>query len=310
MEFGQSTQEKIDFHAAYDNAIQLAQAKSAVLKENKLTIVLGLPLWGDPKFVGTVYPAGTKRDQFLREYSKRYRAIELNSTFYHLPQEEQVQRWMMGSDAQMLFSPKIPKVISSSRRPLGYKGYLGKTFECFSLFSERLAPIFMQLPYNQDRSVLPELMQLLSTKPSHLKFGLEVRDQSWFKDRKWTQEMADQLAENNISLVLSDTPGRRDAFHGLVTQDWAMVRFLGQNLHQNDYDRANQWLQVLKGWAAQGVRTVYFYIHQPCEYLGHQWAKHLAELVKDEDENHLEVVFPADELTGSISRPEQMEFSF
>ena len=45
-------------------------------------IYLGTGGYSDTDLLGTLYPTGTKKTDFLREYAKQYGAVEINSTFY------------------------------------------------------------------------------------------------------------------------------------------------------------------------------------------------------------------------------------
>ena len=46
------------------------------------TIYLGTGGYSDTDLLGTLYPKGTKKTDFLREYAKQYGAVEINSAFY------------------------------------------------------------------------------------------------------------------------------------------------------------------------------------------------------------------------------------
>ena len=56
---------------------------------------LGCPMWGYKAWVGTdFFPAKTPASDFLRLYSRRLTCVEGNTTFYALPSEETVARWV------------------------------------------------------------------------------------------------------------------------------------------------------------------------------------------------------------------------
>ena len=46
-----------------------------------------------PSWRGGFYPADARPREFLRHYAARLPSVELNSTFYQLPSEEQFERW-------------------------------------------------------------------------------------------------------------------------------------------------------------------------------------------------------------------------
>ena len=51
---------------------------------------LGLLL---PSWRGGFYPADAKSDSFLRLYAERVNTVELNNTFYRVPEDDQFDRW-------------------------------------------------------------------------------------------------------------------------------------------------------------------------------------------------------------------------
>jgi len=64
-------------------------------------------------------------------------------------------------------------------------------------------------------------------------------------------------------MVITDVGGRRDVCHMSVTSDYAMVRFVGNNLHSSDFSRSDDWAARLDRWFDQGLKQCYFFIHEP-----------------------------------------------
>ena len=75
--------------------------------------------------------------------------------------------------------------------------------------------------------------------------------------------VADLLAMAGHSTVITDVAGRRDVLHMYLTTPIAVIRFVGNNLHASDYKRIDDWVAQLQQWFAQGLQTVYFFVHQP-----------------------------------------------
>src|SRR5919205_1344042 len=58
------------------------------------TIRVGVCSWADETLTKVWYPKGvTKGEQRLRYYAERFDTVEANSTYYHLPAREMVERW-------------------------------------------------------------------------------------------------------------------------------------------------------------------------------------------------------------------------
>jgi len=81
---------------------------------------------------------------------------------------------------------------------------------------------------------------------------------------------------------IEDASGRRDCVHMRLTTPEAFIRFVGNGLHPTDYTRIDSWIQRIKSWKQQGIRTVYFFMHQHeelhspelCKYVIQQLNKH------------------------------------
>jgi uncharacterized protein YecE (DUF72 family) len=75
-------------------------------------IRVGTASWTDPGFVGDWYPPKLPASQRLRWYSEHFNFVEVNSTFYAIPQAKMVDRWCQETPGDFLFDVKLPKVLS------------------------------------------------------------------------------------------------------------------------------------------------------------------------------------------------------
>ena len=58
-----------------------------------VAIRIGTSGWSYPSWRPGFYPAGLPPAEFLRFYAERFDTVELNSTGYRLPSEDQFRRW-------------------------------------------------------------------------------------------------------------------------------------------------------------------------------------------------------------------------
>ncbi|MBN1834780.1 MAG: DUF72 domain-containing protein, partial [Spirochaetales bacterium] len=107
-----------------------------------------------------------------------------------------------------------------------------------------------------------ELRQYLLSIPAELPLAVELRHPGWFRDPSFREIFA-FLAGRGIGAVITDTLGRRDAVHMRLTTPLAFVRFVGNDLHESDYRRIDDWVARLGVWFAEGLEQAYFFIHQP-----------------------------------------------
>src|SRR5688572_3254565 len=126
---------------------------------------VGTSGWSYPTWRPGFYPAGLANEGFLGFYAQRFRTVELNTTGYRLPSEEQFARWAEQAPAGFVFAPKLPQ---RSLRSLG-------TFEeRVSRLGERLGPVRVVVESPRDDGLLALLLG-----STDLRLALDLRDPSW-----------------------------------------------------------------------------------------------------------------------------------
>src|SRR3954471_4472859 len=75
-------------------------------------ILVGTSSWADPGFVEEWYPPGLPARERLPWYAERFEAVEVNSTFYALPDLRTVKRWAEVTPAGFTFDVKLHRLLS------------------------------------------------------------------------------------------------------------------------------------------------------------------------------------------------------
>jgi uncharacterized protein YecE (DUF72 family) len=241
---------------------------------------IGAARWGVQEWVGPLYPPGTPQGEFLQQYALRFSTVELNATFYQMPQEETLRRWCDLVPPSFRFCPKLPRTVSRRSRLTEELG----TTEVFSrrirTLGERLGLCFLQLPPNFGPAGVTELRQYLLGVPPELPLAVELRHPGWFRDPLARETFA-FLSSRGIGTVITDTLGRRDAVHMRLTTPQAFVRFVGNDLHRSDYTRIEEWAARLEQWVGQGLEELYFFVHEPKETHTLTLAAYLEEKLRE-----------------------------
>lgn len=248
---------------------------------NTLTNVYnGCTGWSMKEWVGKVYPPKTPTKDYLTHYARQFNTIELNTTHYRIPNFSTVEKWKNQSTDDFRFCPKIPQVISHSRDLATGNQRLDQFCEAIILLEEKLGCCFMQLPpyFGMDR--LPILELFLKRFPPEIRLAIEFRHESIFSNEKNRNIIFELLKKYNIAWVNTDVAGRRDVLHMSVTTDIAMIRFVGNALHPTDYQRVNEWTERLKVWSTQGLKTIYFFPHEPDNLLAPDLSLYLTNQLK------------------------------
>ena len=231
--------------------------------QRKLQIYLGAPVWNWPEWAGTVYPVGSPARDHLKHYSRKFNTVELNSTFYGIPEVQTIRKWAESVAPGFKFAPKWPQMISHS----GALGTIQKAVLFFSdrllEFGETLGLSFLQLPQGFSFSELKSLERFLDFVPEQVPLSVEFRHPSWFENHQLKPQASQLLHSRRVSIVITDTAGRRDAVHLSVSGPSALIRFLGNELHSTDFDRVDAWIDRLQAGFAETLQSLYLIVHQP-----------------------------------------------
>lgn len=230
-------------------------------------IRLGSPAWGSKHWVNKIYPKKASPDEYLYYYSRNFTSIELNTSFYRIPDTRTTKGWLSQVPETFLFCPKVHKSISHDRFGLGDKTLLRPWLSFLEDVQANLGPAFIQLHENfaYDDKVL--LFKFLENWPGEFRLCVELRHPSWFENGKVLPALADYLSKKKISLVITDVAGRRDILHSTLATDYTMIRLIGNNLDVSDSDRIQDWTRRLKAWEKIGLKETYFFLHQPDDIL-------------------------------------------
>src|SRR2546423_11203884 len=75
-------------------------------------ILVGTASWSDPGFVERWYPKGMKAGERLGWYAQHFDMVEVNSTFYAVPDVMMVQRWSAATPDDFVFDVKLHQLLS------------------------------------------------------------------------------------------------------------------------------------------------------------------------------------------------------
>jgi len=250
----------IDFTLPEDNpdtARVLSQYRSA----KPLEVYIGCAQW-NRNYLKGFYPPGIKDE--LTYYASRLNAIELNATYYKVPDIRQIETWRAKTPAHFRFFPKIPEQISHRQRLTGVQDLVNSFCDIISHFEEQLGMVFLQLNENFSPQEWVPLRTTLEAFPAQIPLAVEVRNEKWFADPQIADHYYTLLERLGMTNILVDTAGRRDLLHMRLTAPVAFVRFVSTN-HPSDFERLNDWVNRIRQWKAQGLQQLFLFIHQDLE---------------------------------------------
>lgn len=247
---------------------QQGTSRGGTTKPAKL--LTGCPVWNHPGWSGTLYPPKTSPKNALQEYSQRFHAIELNSTFYGIPEAETILRWKAEvAERAFSFCPKVPRAISHDRMLVDCAEITQIFIERMKLLGQNLGPCWLQLPPQFSPAQFDSLKNwILNDWKKGLGapgLAVEFRHPGWFEENALEPRVTQLLEEAGCAAVITDTPGRRDVLHLTLTASWTFIRYTGNERHPYDLERLSQWTNRIDHWISKGLKGVLFFIHEPSE---------------------------------------------
>jgi len=132
-----------------------------------VSVHVGTSGWSYPGWRPGFYPAGLQPPEFLAFYAQRFPAVELNTTGYRLPAEDQFASWAEQAPDGFEFAPKLP-----GHRLRGLDVFEARV----RLLGERLGPVRISLKSARDDGAVELLLGSLD--PS-LRLAFDLEHASW-----------------------------------------------------------------------------------------------------------------------------------
>jgi len=245
---------------------------------------LGCAVWAYKGWVGDFYPKGSRSTEFLGLYSDRLTTVEVNSTFYVIPDRQTIERWAKETPTGFRFCPKFPKHFTHNGLLGQYIAQALQFLDLMSSFGDRLGVVFVQLPPSYSPANFADLENFLKALPTKdYQIAVEVRHIDWFKTPH-----CDRLNELLKSLVIGrvlldsrpiyDLPNERKLSEAvqqdrykpnlplqpLLTSQFSIVRFVSHPEFDLNIRFWQEWVAYLQEWLVQGTQ-IYFFMHCPIE---------------------------------------------
>ena len=204
---------------------------------------------------GAFYPAGLSPGEWLRYYAGVFDTVEINATFYRLPDAERLLSWREKTPDDFLFVVKASRLITHVHRLKDCAEALHTFLERVSLLAPKLGPVLYQLPpsLHRDDGLLRAFLDLLPETFTHV---FEFRHESWYADA-----VRAMLAKKGAGFCIHDHGGRETPLW--VTGPLLYARFHGTR-RGVCYDETDLQEKAARLYAAArecGVAQLYAYFN-------------------------------------------------
>lgn len=191
------------------------------------------------------YPEELPKNKWIPFYAEHFNTVEINSSFYHIPQDSTLSNWYNITPSNFVFTLKGYRFITHLKK-LHMDAILMNMISEFErkafLLKDKLGCVLWQLPVSQGKDVekLEHFCKSLNTDIKHV---FEFRHVSWF-----TKEVYDILTHFKCSLCIISAPDNLPE-HVYTTSDIAYLRFHGKNgWYDDNYseEELEKWVEKLK----------------------------------------------------------------
>jgi uncharacterized protein YecE (DUF72 family) len=198
------------------------------------------------EWVGAFYPEKLPAKQMLAHYATRLPIVEINNTFYRMPNAAAIRGWRSQVPDSFRFAVKVPRRISHVKRLRDCGEELAFLMNALADLGSCLGSLLVQLPPHArcDEAALADFLRQL---PAGTRAAFEFRNESWH-----VKPVFELLESRNAALVQSESDETFE--QGPWTADWAYLRLRRVNYTAADLE---QWLARLHT-AGVGQAQVFF----------------------------------------------------
>ena len=229
-------------------------------------IWIGTSGYNYPEWRGSFYPEKMRPADMLPFYAAAFDSVEINYTFYRMPNAKTIDGWAAATPQDFRFVLKAPKRITHERRLKEVGDTLAVFVRLASALDDRLGPLLFQLPPNLKKD-LPRLEAFLDELPDTAKAAFEFRHESWFDE-----DVLAALRARGVALCIADS----EKISAPVVKTAAFSYFRLRDEGYQDADIA-AWAEKVREASTSGEVYVFFKHEESGK--GPAFAKQLRELL-------------------------------
>jgi uncharacterized protein YecE (DUF72 family) len=245
---------------------------------------IGTSGWHYKHWRGRFYEEKLPAAKMLPAYLEHFDTVEINNSFYKLPEAETFHCWRESTPPGFCFAVKASRFITHMKKLKEPENALQNFLPRAEELKEKLGPILFQLPpqwtVNEER--LEEFLQAL---PRRHQYAFEFRERSWHRE-----EIYGILRRHNAAFCVYELSGFRSPEP--MTADFAYVRLHGPGgPYQGSYSpRAlSEWAEKVERWGER-LRDIYVYFDN--DQVGYA-ARNALELKRMVEKNRARSAEPA-----------------
>ena len=228
-----------------------------------MSVWVGTSGYNYPEWKGSFYPADLPAAKMLPYYAARFATVEINYTFYRMPNEKLVSGWAGQTPSPYKLTLKAPRRITHDSRLKNTASLVQGFCDVAATLGDKLGALLFQLPPNLKKD-LGLFDAFLLDLPPRAPAAFEFRHPSWLDD-----EVFARLAARNLALCVADSEKLSTPVK--VTADYAYFRLRDEGYSPADIER---WAEVIRG-ETSACRDVFVYFKHEDAGKGPEFARAL-----------------------------------
>ncbi|MGI9147461.1 MAG: DUF72 domain-containing protein [Chloroflexota bacterium] len=202
----------------------------------------------------TFYPDKQPAQAHLRFYASHFATVEINASYYRLPERKFFEYWRLTAPSGFLFAVKASRYLTHMKKLKDPHEPLARLLNNADGLGEKLGPVLFQFPraWGLDLSRLTDFLEVLRGYPRR-RYAFEFRHKSWLVD-----DVYERLRSSNAALCLPI--GWGIPLDVQLTGDWTYLRFHGgQHDVGFEDDELHAWADRITGWRDQGLDSYSYF---------------------------------------------------
>jgi len=224
-------------------------------------IWVGTSGYNYPEWKGSFYPSDLASAKMLPYYAARFPTVEINYTFYRMPNEKLVGGWAAQTPSPYKLTLKAPRRITHDNRLKNVGELVSGFCQVAATLGPKLGALLFQLPPNLKKDV-PLIDAFLAELPPKVTAAFEFRHASWLDD-----EVFGKLAARNLALCVADS--EKMSAPVTITADYAYFRLRDEGYQPDDIRR---WADTIAK-ATASCSDVFVYFKHEEQGKGPEFAK-------------------------------------
>jgi len=217
-------------------------------------IRIGASGWHYKHWIGEFYPENIRPGEMLSYYLQHFDTVEINNSFYRLPEKKTFENWAKSTPDEFIFAVKASRYITHIKKLREGREAVAKLEERTDALGKKLGPVLFQLPpgwnFNGQR-----FHEFTDSLPKGFQYAFEFRNHSWYNE-----EVYSALSSHNAAFVVYELEGHTSPLR--LTADFAYLRLHGPaGKYQGSYsdDALKSWIDRFRNWQNHGIKEVYCY---------------------------------------------------